>query len=251
MLAYAKRSAGCADSEKEQALLDKTSKRLLSALPDAATDYDFWVNPRGSFNAASYIGRNITVNQGTFALLKSNEDLLAFVVGHEIAHSHKHHVLSRYDKTITLELFRQAWAASGNRTIGQWVVADIISINYLRRGLSQSAEWEADNVGFDMAVRAGYNPGAAVVTWMRVKNRYGSAPRGFFGDLLAPSTHPDANARIANFKQRIIDMGQGKLEIVDKKLLWCGSQVELDSFSNQEEENLWMTAGRLVTKQGG
>ena len=55
--------------------------------------YNYYINPDTSFNAACSLGHNMTINTGIFSLL-TTDDEIAVVLGHEMGHGQKNHVLT-------------------------------------------------------------------------------------------------------------------------------------------------------------
>lgn len=65
---------------------------------------------------------------------------------------------------------------------------------------SRTAESEADAIGMELAVRAGYAPEAAVTLWQKMGSLGGSAPPAFL------STHPAPGNREAALSAMIPEM---------------------------------------------
>ena len=65
---------------------------------------------------------------------------------------------------------------------------------------SRTAESEADEIGMELAVRAGYDPDAAVTLWQKMGSLGGSAPPEFL------STHPAPGNREAQLTAMIPEM---------------------------------------------
>jgi predicted Zn-dependent protease len=119
-----------------------------------------------------------------------NDDELAAVIGHEIAHALREHARERASEQLTSGLLIQGGAAVlGVGRAG----ADLIEMVYtVTKGLPNSRlhESEADRIGVELAARAGFDPRAAISLWRKMAaNDAGGGPQWL-------STHPSANSRI-------------------------------------------------------
>ncbi len=72
--------------------------RLVATLKDQPFDYEFFVVRSDDINAFAVPGGKIFFNAGLIARVES-EDELAGVMGHEIAHSHAHHIVRQEQKS--------------------------------------------------------------------------------------------------------------------------------------------------------
>lgn len=139
-------------------------------------------------NAFALPGGVILVTRGMAKLL-NNEDELAFVLSHEIAHvARKHHY-----KVVQ----RQRLAAKANnvmQSMGAGSLKDLAgaSAQIYARGLDKSAEFEADRLGAEIMTRAGYDPSAAlgVLGALANLNSGGGKAEWLF------ATHPQPTQRI-------------------------------------------------------
>ena len=61
---------------------------------------------------------------------------------------------------------------------------------------SRTAESEADEIGIELAAKAGYNPNAAISLWQKMASESGGGPPQFL------STHPSP----ANRQQRLAEL---------------------------------------------
>ncbi len=151
---------------------------------------------------------------GTYAgmvLMVENEDELAAVTAHEIAHITQNHSLrgmesaSKASIPIMLGMLAAIIAASqsGSNSSGDAAQAAIMGgmglmqqaqINYTRAN-----EYEADRVGIQTLSRSGFDPGAVASLWSRMlrqSRNYGLSPP----EILR--THPVGTTRIAEAKAR-------------------------------------------------
>jgi predicted Zn-dependent protease len=152
-------------------------------------------------NAFALPGGKVGVYTGIFTVAR-NQDQLAGVLAHEIAH-----VLSRHhDERIT----RQAGASgalqlvsallgsrygSGAQQLATQGGGLLAQTGFLLPG-SRQQEVEADVLGQQLMARAGFDPRGAVSLWENMVRAGGSRPPEFL------STHPDPTARIGEMRQR-------------------------------------------------
>ncbi|TWS97866.1 M48 family metallopeptidase [Reyranella sp. CPCC 100927] len=156
-------------------------------------------------NAYCLPGGKIAVYTGILPI-SQDEAGLAILMGHEVAHAlMRHHAERLSNRTAVRAGTALAGAIVGaliggrsHRGIG--VAAGIglaVAGNVVALSFSRDQEAEADRVGLILAAHAGYDPGAAVGFWERMKaaNAHRDRPPEFF------STHPAADARIANIQR--------------------------------------------------
>lgn len=129
-----------------------------------------------------------------------NEAQLAYVLGHELGHYLRRHSLQRWRdvraKSAFLEFFGVLTAPTGFSPLAS-LGAQLAVLGSIF-AFSRDNEREADELGFGLAVKAGYDPREASKVWEAlVKERdatKGSTPFIFF------ATHPAPEERIENLK---------------------------------------------------
>jgi hypothetical protein len=108
--------------------------------------------------------RIVAVNTGLLAFVGSDADQLAAVIGHEFAHLTLRHVVRKNAaKQAHLEDVARDWAREVVRGGARRDVMERARHNMLSRARSvdRDAEREADDKGFSLAVRAGFDPSGA------------------------------------------------------------------------------------------
>ena len=133
-------------------------------------------------------------------LRAENEAQLAYVLGHEIGHYLRRHSLQLYEdvrlKSDMLIYLSLVAAAAGQGYVGN--LAQIAAHGSVL-AFSRDNEREADDIGFELMVKAGYDPREAAVIWEGLvaerKAAKDSEPFIFF------STHPPTSERIATLKK--------------------------------------------------
>lgn len=111
-------------------------------------------------NAFALPGGFIVINRGLLVGLSSEAELAA-VLGHETGHVTAKHSLAGYQRSMAANLLLAGIAfGSGGK---QWAM-DLsgITASLVNNGFSREQEREADWLGIDYMVKAGYNPQGAV-----------------------------------------------------------------------------------------
>lgn len=131
-----------------------------------------------------------------------DEDGLAVVMSHEVAHALANHGGERMSQLLLLQLGGATLAAAMNekpkKTQQFFLLAYGVGANLgVMLPYSRLQETEADHIGLVLMARAGYDPGKAVGLWSRLKSNNQSRPPTFL------STHPAPESRIENIKRQI------------------------------------------------
>jgi beta-barrel assembly-enhancing protease len=130
--------------------------------------YHFAVVKSGDINAFACPGGLIFVTEGLMKAVK-NEDELATVLGHEIAHVAERHGINAIKKSrwtkfgfyAAGEVGKQYSQSEIGQLVGEFqsVVSDVAK-QVIQSGYSKKDEGEADQLGLEFASRAGYDPKA-------------------------------------------------------------------------------------------
>ncbi|MCW5954875.1 MAG: M48 family metalloprotease, partial [Propionibacteriaceae bacterium] len=140
------------------AYVNRIGSRIAATLDQSYFDYQFAVIRDPRINAFAVPGGYVYVHSGLLAALH-NDDELAAVLGHEIAHVHAHHVVRQQEKSTVL-----------NYTALLGTLLSIVqpAVGSLATAASQAAklqytrefEQEADYLGARYMQAAGYDPRA-------------------------------------------------------------------------------------------
>jgi beta-barrel assembly-enhancing protease len=175
-------------------------QRLAAVAHPRPFTYSIKVVRDANINAFTFGAGVLYVNAGLLARM-DNEAQLAMVVGHEIAHVTESHVVrgieSNYNTQLLGQLAGQAAAASGKipLTPAVFKLTYEYSMNAAINGHGRSAESEADVLGLEYMVKAGYDPREAPRTFEVLLKEYGdqgTIQNFFYGN------HPTTQARIAH-----------------------------------------------------
>ena len=170
----------------------------------------YFLNPSTDFNAACSLGHVMTVNTGIFDLLRTDDEV-AVVLGHEMAHGQKDHVVKGFKKSIPVTLIGTA-IASNTSTIGQ--IATGLVVDYTEKvHITKPMEWEADNYSFDYLKDSTYNLGACAAVWQRVIDKYSSQQDKMSGDIFSVSDHPSHEERLNNYIKKMKEYSHDKVDV--------------------------------------
>jgi len=176
-------------------LVRRAGARIVAALGPQPFEYRFFVVHSTSLNAFAVPGGYIYLHAGIVARV-DNEDELAGVIGHEIAHVNAHHLSRQQEKS-------RLWSYA--EVLG--LLASIVqpAVGAAAMGASASAqlqyrrefEQEADYLGARYVAQAGYAPRGMLDFFQRLWQ----AQRGA-GSLLPPYllTHPLTEERLTSLE---------------------------------------------------
>lgn len=168
-------------------MVDRVMKRLI---PASGLGGDGWevrvIGDKNQQNAFVLPGGKVFVFSGILPICEDEEGL-ATVLGHEIAHNQAHH---RAEKESMVYLFYLAiYGISLSSAIDPNLSAFIL--NYaVSLPNSREQETEADQLGLLMMAKSCYDPRKAVEFWQRMAKAGQYAPPQFL------STHPSSQTRI-------------------------------------------------------
>lgn len=153
-------------------------------------------------NAWCMAGGRMAVYTGLFDQLKLTDDEFAQIMGHEISHALANHTAERMSRAMATSIGVIAvGAASDNNGIAM-AGAAIAAKLALELPNSRTAESEADQIGMELATRAGYDPEAAVTLWQKMGDLSEDRPPAFL------STHPAPENRQAALNTMIPSMNK-------------------------------------------
>jgi predicted Zn-dependent protease len=154
-----------------------------------------------SANAFALPGGKIGVHTGLLKVA-TNQDQLAAVIGHEVAHVLARHHAERISQQFATQAGMNLLAvASGAMTPEKQQLFGLLGLGAqfgILLPYSRAQEEEADLYGLDLMARAGFNPRQSVLLWENMQRASGG---GRVPELL--STHPAPDTRIQALKARI------------------------------------------------
>ena len=194
-----------AETQRVRAIAQRLIAQVGVFRPDAA-NWKWEVNVQESkeVNAYCMAGGKIMVYTGLIDQLKPSDDELAAVMGHEISHALREHVREQMSRAKAQQLGLIGAAAlvglstkSSDNAMRTLALGGAVAAVALTLPNSRTAEHEADEMGLELAARAGYDPNAAVTLWDKMSKLGGAKPP----EIL--STHPSNESRIADIKRMI------------------------------------------------
>ncbi len=187
------------------ARLDKIMSNLTRAVGKVDSSiydkpYKYFISNKEDLNAACSMGHVMVVNTGTFNLLTTDDEIAA-IVGHEMGHGQKDHVIKGSKKQLNKMVIAQLGAAAaGGGTLAS-VVASVTANNSIAHG-NRKYETEADNMAWEYILRSDYNIGACAAVMQKISELYGEK---YNANILNPASHPDTGKRRDNYANKLYE----------------------------------------------
>jgi predicted Zn-dependent protease len=143
-----------------------------------------------TINAWCMAGGRMAVYTGLLNELDPTDDELAQVMGHEISHALANHTAERMSVAMATQAGVAVAGVFSEDNAGAVMGVAALAAQYaVQLPNSRTAETEADEIGIELAAKAGYNPNAAVTLWEKMAAASGAGPPQFM------STHPSPGNR--------------------------------------------------------
>ena len=166
--------------------------------PEHCADIRLYVVQTPHVNAS--MAPNGAMQVWTGLLLRAdNEAQLAYVLGHELGHYLRRHSLQQWRdlrlKTNVASVFGVLTAGAGQ---GFGMLAQLAAFGSALQ-FSRDNEREADDIGLELMVHAGYDPGEAPKIWeaLEKERRAAKDPRPF----IFFASHPPSEERVATLRE--------------------------------------------------
>jgi predicted Zn-dependent protease len=192
-----------ADSERAKKVREITDRLIAQAVrfrPESAS----WkwevqvINDDKTVNAFCMAGGKMAIYSGMWEKLKATDEEIANVMGHEIGHALADHTRERmsiaYGSGVGTQIAAIALGAK-DQTAALMQQAAVLAIQLPN---SRESESDADQIGIELAARAGFDPKAAMTLWQKMGKEGGGGPPQFL------STHPSPQNRAA----RLAELGE-------------------------------------------
>ena len=200
-----------ADSKRALAKDDHPQLKRLRAIADKLIPFTAQWNPDSrkwkwevnlignkQINAWCMPGGKIAFYTGILDQLKLNDDEVAMIMGHEMAHALREHARERLAKSqatgIGLSIASQLLGLGQLGDVAANLGTQLLTLKY-----SRDDETESDLVGLEIAARGGYKPEASVTLWQKMQ----AASGGSGGSPSFLSTHPSGANRIQELEANL------------------------------------------------
>jgi predicted Zn-dependent protease len=187
-----------------QKMIERIGKRItdVAKVDVPGTDWEFVVFDKSEPNAFAMPGGKVGVNAGLIELANEDEDEIAAVIGHEVAHVAKRHSNKRMSQGVGVALggilldTAMRNKSSSDRALARGAYGVGATVGAVLP-FSRSQEREADDLGLIYSAKAGYDPRASIRFWQKMMSKSKRKMPQFL------STHPDSGKRIEFLKSRM------------------------------------------------
>ena len=208
-----KTSAKVSHDVKAQKYVKCVAEKIIAELPNSwrKQAWEIVVFDDKTANAFALPGGKIGVHTGLLTVA-TNQDQLATVLGHEVAHVLSNHGAERVSQQMGLQVALQATDAISKGKMenqgNQKVLMSALGVGAqfgVLLPFSRTHESEADLYGLDLMAKAGFNPQQSVNLWQNMAKASGSRTPQFM------STHPNPDKRIeklTNYMKHALQLQQ-------------------------------------------
>ena len=177
-----------------QNYLDSVGQKIASVCHTPDEGFSYKAIDSNTINAFALPGGYIYITTGLLKVM-NNEAQLAAILAHETAHVTWRHSAVTMSRALLIN--------AGVSVAGKGVAGSVAGIVSQLEGMSYSREHErqADKIGLDYLVKAGYTPFGMTEVMEVLQNQSNSRTIEFF------STHPSPENRVGYLKQEIVTKG--------------------------------------------
>lgn len=203
-------------------------------------DYSLTVLNSREANAFSLPGGFVFITKGLLDLIGSDEAQLAAVLGHEIGHVEKKHGVNAVLRQMGLTVLAEVSVVALDFLSADLLrMAGLTLVQLLQAGFGREAEFEADVLGQELAVRAGFDPTGAI-RLLDALAQLSDEPMHIF------RTHPDPGQRRARLEERLALFWSAPAPVTDDKAL-----ERLTRCRNSHQDGRTDPKGRYVLEMPG
>lgn len=184
--------------------INRLGQRLLGSLEPQQFNYTFHVIDDANYNAFAIPGGHIFVNSGLIIAM-SDEDELAGVMSHEIAHVTSRHISAKLERSsrntllamggmLAAVLVGMAGGSASGEMSQAVLMGSLGAVTASELSYSRDDELQADQVGLYIMTNNGYDPQNMINILNKIKSQQFYTPKDFPTYL---SSHPALDDRIA------------------------------------------------------
>jgi predicted Zn-dependent protease len=181
--------------------VNKVGKNIVSILPPQPFTYRFYVVKEDVYNAFATPAGHIFIYSGLMAAM-DNEEELAGILGHEIAHVFSRHISQKIDRSKKISIATLAGIAAGillgaegAGEVGSAVVVGSMAAGQsMNLAYSREDERQADQIGLKYLTKAGYSGYGLLSVFTKIRSKH------WFGSEQIPTyltTHPAPEDRLS------------------------------------------------------
>ncbi len=189
--------------------------RLIAVAPPQPFEFDVNVLRFDQINAFCSPGGHLFVFTGLI-LAMENESEVAGVMAHELAHGTQRHIAGSIERSQLIGLASVLLALGGmfmgKDAKGAGIATPLALGQAAMLNYSRQDESEADQVGLNYLVKAGYSPQGMPGAFSIIRRDQSRTSSGIPSYL---STHPDVTSRITDMSSRISSMPAGVQNLKD------------------------------------
>ena len=182
-------------------IVERVGRQLAAVSPMSSLKWEFALIESKQKNLIALPGGKVAVYTGILPVC-ANEAGLAALMSHQIAHDIAHHRAQRLSATMNTGGQPTATPVGLSNSKNKNALLTALGIGTAGNGIgpfNPSHEFEADEIGIMLMVKAGYDPGEAERFWSRVNTmQKGSQPP----ELIA--LHPIDPRRMMDIRQRLL-----------------------------------------------
>ncbi|MBN2594810.1 MAG: M48 family metallopeptidase [Sedimentisphaerales bacterium] len=178
-------------------MLKEIGNRLAERVANKSRRFNFETVNGPKPNAFALPGGFIFVTKSLVELCRYDQNEIACILGHEMAHIIRGHAMNRIVSNSAIAAVSRAAPIRG--ALSGWLRK--VGVQFLESAYSKDLESEADRLGVRLVAAAGYEPAACVQLFSRLAELK-SPPNEFdLGSYF--SSHPPFKVRIENIKHQL------------------------------------------------
>jgi predicted Zn-dependent protease len=181
-------------------IVERVGRQLAAVSPMPSLKWEFTLIESNRENLIALPGGKVAVFTGILPVC-ANEAGLAALMSHQIAHDIAHHRAQRLSATMNTGGQPTATPVGLSNSKNKNALLTALGMGTAEDGIGRfnpNHEFEADEIGILLMVKAGYDPGEAERFWSRVNTmQKGSRPPGLL------SHHPIDSERMLTIRQQL------------------------------------------------